>query len=184
MRNWIIRFASLYVFNVVVLLVIGLLLPAVRVGWAALWAAIVLTVATLWIKPVVSRLVNSVADRRGAGRSREKIVEYLLAFVVAFAVWLIVALFSGVNVGGWFWGYLLPPIALMIAWAVYDVIDDRLERTAGDLYDRATAGKRTSTESAQTPSPSPQQRAATAAGEQELNDGLTAEQRRMLNDLD
>lgn len=39
MKTWIVRFVSLYVFNVVVLLVIGLLTPA-HVGWAVLWSAI------------------------------------------------------------------------------------------------------------------------------------------------
>ena len=38
MKTWIVRFVSLYVFNVVVLLVIGLLTPA-HVGWAAIWAS-------------------------------------------------------------------------------------------------------------------------------------------------
>ena len=41
MKKWIVRFASLLVFNIVVLLVIGFLTPA-RVGWSALWAGIVM----------------------------------------------------------------------------------------------------------------------------------------------
>lgn len=188
MRTWIIRFASLYVFNVVVLLAIDLLMPQVRVGWAALWAAVVLTAATLWIKPVIEKALANAA----ASRAKSKLIEYGLAFVVALAVWILVAMFSGANVRGFFWGYLLPPIALMIAWTIYDAIDDRLESKAGELYDRAAAatGGRTSAAApgdrrpaAAPDAPSPQQRAATASGERELKDGLTDEQRRMFDEL-
>ena len=47
---------------------------------------------------------------------------------------------SGVSVAGWFWGYVLPPVILLIGWAVYDAIDDRVEGHAGALYDKATGG--------------------------------------------
>ena len=42
MKKWIVRFGSLLVFNVAVLLVIGWLTPA-KVGWSAIWAGVVLT---------------------------------------------------------------------------------------------------------------------------------------------
>ena len=45
MKKAIVRFGSLYVFNVVVLLLIGLLLRGVSVGWHAFWAAIILIIA-------------------------------------------------------------------------------------------------------------------------------------------
>ena len=32
-------------------------------------------------------------------------------------------LLSGVNVGGWFWGYALPPLILLIGWV--DLRGDR-----------------------------------------------------------
>lgn len=188
MRAWIIRVASLYTFNVVVLLLIDILMPQVRVGWAALWAALVLTVTTLWIKPVITRILTSAADRRAAGRARTKATEYAVTFAVAAIVWILVAIFSGVRVHGFLWGYLLPPLALLAAWALYDVIDDRLEATAGQVYDKATARRSApAQERAQTPtapptapsSPSP----ASAAGARELNDGLTDEQRRLFDEL-
>ena len=42
MRAWLIRFVTLYVFDVAVLLLIGLIMPQVSVGWSVLWAAVVL----------------------------------------------------------------------------------------------------------------------------------------------
>lgn len=192
MRAWIIRVASLYAFNVVVLLLIDILMPQVRVGWAALWAALVLTVTTLWIKPVITRLLTSAADRRtagqAAGRARTKATEYAVTFAVAAIVWILVAIFSGVRVHGFLWGYILPPLALLAAWALYDVIDDRLEATAGQVYDKATA-RRSAPAQAATPTPTAPPAApssaspASAAGARELNDGLTDEQRRLFDEL-
>lgn len=181
MKKWIVRFVSLLVFNVAVLLIIGWLTPA-RVGWAALWAGIVLTVLVIWIKPLVSKWFASMAARSSGRRTKagEKVVEFLLAFVVAFLVWIATVLLSGVTVGGWFWGYILPPVILLIGWAIYDAIDDRVESRAGALYDRAT-GRPTATATASdapaVPTPEAQ------AGARELKDGLTDEQRRMLDEL-
>ena len=78
MKKWIVRFASLLVFNIVVLLVIGFLTPA-RVGWSALWAGIVLTALAIWIKPAVHGWFRSMAARSVNQRTRagEKVVEFL-----------------------------------------------------------------------------------------------------------
>lgn len=180
MKAWVVRFVSLYVFNVVVLLLIGWLLPGVRVGWAALWAGIILTAATIWLKPVVARWFSGMAAKSSSQRTKagEKLVQLGLVFVVEFVVWLLVVLFSGVAVTGWFWGWILPPVALLIAWAIYDAVDDRIEARAGALYDRATGGRQT-TDAAAPAISSPEARAA----QDELRDGLTAEQRRMLDEL-
>ena len=64
-----------------------------------------------------------------------------LVFLVALIVWVVTVLLSGVSVGGWFWGYVLPPVIILIGWAIYDAIDDRVEGHAGALYDRATGGE-------------------------------------------
>ncbi|WP_375385370.1 hypothetical protein [uncultured Microbacterium sp.] len=140
MRAWLIRFASLYVFNVVVLLLIGLLLPQVSVGWSVLWASIILTAATLWIKPLITTWFRGMASRSAAQRTKagEKVVQFFLVILVAYIVWILVAILSGVRVHGWFWGYVIPPVLLLIAWAIYDAIDDRVEGHAGALYDKAT----------------------------------------------
>ncbi|WP_029146037.1 hypothetical protein [Microbacterium luticocti] len=175
MKKWIVRFCSLLVFNVVVLLLIGWLTPA-RVGWAALWAGIVMTALVIWVKPVVTRWFRGMAARSAAQRTKvgEKVVQGLLALAVAFLVWIVTVLLSGVNVHGWFWGYLLPPVILIIGWAVYDLVDDKVEAQASALYDKATGAQATD---ATTPA------AAEQSGRAELRDGLTDEQRKMLDDL-
>ncbi|KAA9111319.1 hypothetical protein [Microbacterium rhizomatis] len=180
MRAWLIRFVSLYVFNVVVLLLIGLLLPQVSVGWAVLWASIILTAATLWIKPLITRWFRGMAARSAGQRTKagEKVVQFFLVLLVAYIVWVLVALLSGVRVHGWFWGYVIPPVILLIAWAIYDAIDDRIEGHAGVLYDKAT-GKPVATADAAASASAPE----TSAVQTELKDGLTPEQRRMLDEL-
>lgn len=183
MRAWLIRFVSLYVFNVVVLLLIGLVMPAVRVGWSALWASIILTAATLWLKPLITKWFRGMASRSAAQRTKagEKVVQFFLVLLVAYIVWILTALLSGVHVQGWFWGYVIPPVVLLVAWAIHDAIDDRIEAHAGALYDKAR-GAKSVTADASTPAPAvtaPETRAARA----ELKDGLTEEQRRMLDEL-
>lgn len=186
MKKWVVRFVSLLVFNVVVLLVIGFLTPA-RVGWSALWAGIVLTALVIWVKPLVQRWFRSMAARSAGGRTKagEKVVEFLLAFAVALLVWVATVLLSGVSVGGGifgaFWGWVLPPVILLIGWAIYDAIDDRVEAHAGALYDRASGGRVRGTDASAPVIP--QNPAAAAAGRRELDDGLTDEQRRMLDEL-
>lgn len=181
MKSWIVRFASLYMFNVLVLLLIGFLLPSVQVGWAALWAAVVLTAATIWLKPLVTRFFTRSAAKSAGQRTRtgEKLVQYGIVFVVELLVWALVVLASGVEVGGFFWGWLVPPLLLLVAWIVYDRVDDALEARTGRLYDRAHAGIRGPATSVTPAAPSREE----AIGREELRDGLTPEQRRMLDDL-
>lgn len=138
MKTWIIRFATLLVFNLLVLIAIVLFIPSVHGTWALLWAAVVLTAATLWLKPLLNRFATSQAQSRTTGMSpaKAKAFTYLLVFAVAIVIWILVVWFTGVRVTGWFWGYALPPIVLLLAWALYDVVDDKLEAQAGKLYDR------------------------------------------------
>jgi len=183
MKKWIVRFLSLLVFNVLVLLIIGWFTPA-RVGWSALWAGVILTALTIWIKPVITKWFQSMAAKSATQRTKvgEKLVQGVLVFVVALIVWIATVVFSGVSVGGGvfgaFWGYILPPVIILVGWAIYDAIDDRVEGHAGALYDKATGRKAAdagSTATLTTPE--------TATGRRELQDGLTDEQRRMLDDL-
>ena len=181
MKNLIVRFASLYVFNVVVLLVIGWLTPA-RVGLHALWASVILTLATLILKPMLKKAATSLS----AGGT--KVVQYLAVFVVEVLIWLLTVWLSGVRAGN-LWGWIVPPVILLIGWVVYDQIDDALSRKAGELYDAAGAkisGSRRGSASPASSAPSASSTAsspATAAGREELKDGLTPEQRRMLDEL-
>jgi hypothetical protein len=178
MKKWVVRFCSLLVFNIVVLLIIGWLTPA-RVGWSALWAGIVLTVLVIWVKPLVSTWFRALAARSAAGRTKlgEKLVQGLLALAVALAVWILTVVLSGVQVAGWLWGFVLPPVILLVGWAVYDLVDDRVEAQASALYDKATGGASRPRDDGAGDA------AAAETGRRELQDGLTDEQRRMLDDL-
>jgi len=187
MKNGIVRFAALYVFNVVVLLLIGLLSSRVSVGIHALWAAVILTLAALFVKPVLrgafaKSAANSAADRTKVG---EKTVQYALVYVVELIIWVLTVWLSGVRASG-FWGFALPPLILLFGWMIYDQLDDRLRAKASEVYDTVSAtlrraqGPNSGDAAASAPAPdSP----ATAEARQELNDGLTAEQRRMLDEL-
>ena len=183
MKKWVVRFLSLLVFDVVVLLIIGWLTPA-RVGWSALWAGVILTALTIWIKPLIHGMFQKMAAGSAGQRTKvgEKLVQGALVFLVALIVWVITVVFSGVSVGGWFWGYVLPPVIILIGWAIYDAIDDRVEGHAGALYDRATGGKATDA-GASAPTTSTLTSAEAASAQRELQDGLTDEQRRMLDEL-
>ncbi|MEU1972255.1 hypothetical protein ABZ477_11400 [Microbacterium sp. NPDC019599] len=181
MKTWIVRFATLYVFNLVVLLVIDLLVAGVRVGWGVLWASVILTAAVIWLKPVIQKWFGGMAAKSSSQRTKagETLVKIALVFLVELVVWVLVVLLSGVQVHNWFFGYLLPPVFLLIAWAIYSAIDDRLEARAGALYDRASTGLGGRPGDASSPAPTPE----TSAAREELQDGLTAEQRRMLDEL-
>lgn len=188
MKNWIVRAVSLYVFNVVVLLLIGLLMSSVSVGWNALWAAVILTLATLALKPTLLRMFRGAASKSAQTRTKvgEKIVQYVLVFIVELIVWVLTVWLSGVDVRGWFWGYVLPPLYLLIAWVIYDLVDDRIEARAGAVFDTVQSkvkGGRASTPSGSDAAASGTQSRATGAARDELNDGLTPEQRRMLDEL-
>ena len=183
MNRWLVRAASLYVFNVVVLLLIGLIMSSVRVGWNALWAAVVLTLATLALKPALLKLFRGAAAKSASTRTKigEKLVQYVLVFFVELVVWVLTVMLSGVNVHGWFWGYLLPPLYLLIAWVIYDQIDDRMEAKTGAVIGSVTTKMRGGS-----PGRSTDAAATTASSGRKADvadDGLTPEQRRMLDEL-
>lgn len=184
MKNGIVRFAALYVFNVAVLLLIGLLLPGVSVGLNALWASVVLTLAALFVKPLLAGAFRKSAAKSAAERTKtgEKVVQYVLVYVVELIVWVLTVWLSGVRASG-FWAFVLPPLALLFGWMIYDQIDDRLRAKAGEIYDsvqaRVKGGTRTASPTAAATPESPETRAA----REELSDGLTPEQRRMLDEL-
>ncbi|MFT4052008.1 MAG: hypothetical protein QM677_07145 [Microbacterium sp.] len=194
MKAWVVRFCSLYAFNVVVLLVIGLLTPA-RVGAAVVWAAVIMTLAEVFVKPLAHRAFARSAAKTASERTHagEALVQGLIVFAVAGVIWLITLVLSRVNTGSsWFWAYVLPPIVIAIGWFVYALVDDRLEQATGELFDRAEAGIRGSspsgadasdTSAASDAGAAAARAAAAAEGAAELRDGLTPEQRRMLDDL-
>jgi hypothetical protein len=185
MKNGIVRFAALYVFNVAVLLLIGLLLPGVSVGLNALWASVILTLAALFVKPLLAGAFRRSAAKSAAERTKtgEKIVQYVLVYLVELIIWVLTVWLSGVRASG-FWGFVLPPLALLFGWMIYDQIDDRMRAKAGEIYDSVQArvrrgGAKTPSSTAAAPPEPPETRAA----RDELSDGLTPEQRRMLDEL-
>ena len=102
MKVWLIRALSLYVFNVAVLLLIGLFMRGVAVGWNALWAAVVLTLATLALKPLLLEGVpqRCLELRQPVGaRARREGHQYLLVFAVALIIWVLTGVSSGVSIG-------------------------------------------------------------------------------------
>jgi len=185
MKNGIVRFAALYGFNVVVLLLIGIVFSRVSVGLHALWAAVILTLAALFVKPALRAAFGRSAAKSAADRTRvgEKTVQYALVYVVELIIWVLTVWLSAVRASG-FWAFALPPLILLIGWVIYDRIDDRLHAKASEVYDSVSAtlrqaqGRKRGDATASVPD-SP----ATAEARQELNDGLTPEQRRMLDEL-
>ncbi|MGH8954322.1 MAG: hypothetical protein ACRDVF_04850 [Microbacterium sp.] len=183
MKNGIVRFAALYVFNVAVLLLIGLLSSGVSVGFTALWAAVILTLAALFLKPLLTAAFRNAAAKSAADRTRtgEKVVQYVLVYLVELLIWVAVVWLSGVRASG-FWSYALPPLFLLFGWMIYDQVDDRLRAKAGELYDavQGKVSRRKPAPAASTPAP---ETTAAAEAREELHDGLTPEQRRMLDEL-
>ena len=181
MKNGIVRFAALYVFNVVVLLLIGWLSPGVSVGFNALWASVILTLASLFLKPLLTSVFRRAAAKSAADRTKagEKVVQYVLVYLVELIIWVAVVWLSGVRASG-FWSYVLPPLFLLLGWVIYDRVDDRMRAKAGEIYDLAQS-KISGQRAPETPArPEPR---STAEARDELNDGLTPEQRRMLDEL-
>ena len=180
MKQWLVRFVVLLVFNVLVLLVIGWLTPA-KVGWAALWAGIVLTFLTMWVRPLLTRWFSGGAAKSDGQRTKagRGVVRVGIVLLIAFIVWIVTVWLSGVSVGLNPLAYILPPVILAIGWWVYDMIAQRAEHHAGALYDKATGAEVGATD-ATTPAVSSSE---SAAGRRELQDGLTDEQRRMLDEL-
>lgn len=186
MKNGIVRFVALAVFNVAVLLLIGVLLPGVSVGLNALWASVVLTLAALFVKPLLAGAFRKSAAKSAAERTKagEKVVQYVLVYVVELIIWVLTVWLSGVRASG-FWGFVLPPVALLLGWVIYDRIDDRMRAKTAEIYDSVQAKVRGGSRSKPAPgtntaaSESPE----TAAAREELRDGLTPEQRRMLDEL-
>lgn len=134
------RIGTLFVFNLAVLALTVTLMPRVHATFLSyFWASLFLTIATVWIRPALTALARSQADKRTADRNRivRWLVSGLAVFLVALGVWALTVYLTGVSVDGWVWGYLYPPIALLIGWFIWDVARDQLEERAARLYDSA-----------------------------------------------
>ncbi|MFK4759456.1 hypothetical protein ACI3KS_00830 [Microbacterium sp. ZW T5_45] len=185
MKNAIVRFVALYVFNAAMLLLIGILLPGVSVGIHALWAGVILTLAALFLKPLLRGAFRKAAARSESERTRlgEKTVQYALVYVVELIIWIATVVFSGVRAHG-FWGFALPPLLLLVGWVIYDQVDDVIRAKTGEVYDTVRARVSGRTDAAAPGAERPADSPAAAEGRRELkDDGLTPEQRRLLDEL-
>lgn len=140
MRNWIVRIGAAFVFNILLLLVIIWVTPGVHGAWGVLWASLVFTLATLFLKPVFAQVVGA-QGKKLEGRTtwlKGKTLVYLVSYVVALLIWIVTVALSGVSLHS-FWAWVLPPLLVLLGWVVYDQLDDAFERKAVEVYDAARA---------------------------------------------
>ena len=145
-----VRFVVLLVFNVLVLLVIGWLTPA-KVGWAAVWSGIVLTLLTMWVRPLLTRWFSGGAEKSDGQRTKagRGVVRVGIVLLIAFIVWIVTVWLSGVTAGLNPLAYILPPVILAVGWWNYDMIELSAPRHhAGALYDKATGAQVGATDAA------------------------------------
>ncbi len=138
-RNWVIRLVSLYVFSYVAFIVMGLFNSSFRVGlFHAFWAALIFTLATVFVKPIVSSFAQKTAEglKQGKTSTVGRIIEYVAVYVVALVIWWIVAAFTAAENTHW-WSMFVAPLFLMVAWIIYDIVDESIERTVAKGYDAA-----------------------------------------------
>ena len=88
--------------------------------------------ACTYAAPIVLAAPSLLAKFRSSPPATQAISLALLPFVFAA-----LASSAGVDVAGFFWGWITPPVLLAIAWLIYDAIDDRLEAQTGRLWDSA-----------------------------------------------
>lgn len=138
-RNWVIRLVSLYAFSFVAFLVMGLVMPSFRIGfWHTFWAALIFTLATVFVKPIVSSFAQKTAAGLQQGKTPlvARIIEYVAVYIVAVIIWIIVTMLTSLHNTG-FWSFLIAPLFLWVAWIVYDIVDETIERAVGKGYDAA-----------------------------------------------
>ncbi len=109
-------------------------------------------------------------------------MQYVLVYLVELIVWVLTVWLSGVRASG-FWAFVLPPLALLFGWMIYDQIDDRLRAKAGEIYDSVQARVKGGETKTASPTAAAAESPETRAARDELDDGLTPEQRRMLDEL-
>lgn len=142
MKKWIVRFIAMFLFNLIVLVLIGLILGHVDLGTFglnAIWASVVLTLATLLLKRAIHGLFTGKAEKSAHRRNKvgEWFLQFALVYGVALIIWLLVVALSGVEVDGVFWWWFLPPLILLAGWALYDVLAERVEARGSRIFDKA-----------------------------------------------
>ncbi len=138
-RTWTIRLVSLYIFSYLAFLVMGLFSTAFRIGpLSALWAALIFTLATVFVKPIVESFARKTAEGLKAGQSSTaaKIIEYVAVYAVAVVIWIIISMLSSLSTHN-FWNLLTAPLFLLVAWVLYSILDDTIEKYVAKGYDAA-----------------------------------------------
>ncbi|HCX84339.1 MAG TPA: hypothetical protein DHV14_04200 [Micrococcales bacterium] len=139
-KRWVVRLVALTLFNIAVVLAIVLIVPQVTGGLLAMiGAGIVLALATVWIRPALSRYATRKAQAGAPRRSpgTQRLVAALAVFLVAAVIWVLTVLLTDIDVHGWFWGYVVPPLVLLVAWWIYAQVVDSLEAKVASAYDAA-----------------------------------------------
>lgn len=128
-RSWVVKTIALLLFNIVAVLVIVLLPGAAGVSiGTVLWGAIVLTVMSLFIKPLLHRWLLDNAGQVSLSRKlSSKVLSYVILYLVALIIWFLLVIFSGVQITNFLTTLIVPPLVLLAAWFIYDLVDDRLE---------------------------------------------------------
>lgn len=128
-RSWVVKTIALLLFNIVAVLVIVLLPGAAGVSiGTVLWGAIVLTVLSLFIKPLLHRWLLDNAGQVSLSRKlSSKVLSYVILYLVALIIWFLLVIFSGVQITNFLTTLIVPPLVLLAAWFIYDLVDDRLE---------------------------------------------------------
>lgn len=139
-RNWVIRLVSLYIFSFVAFLLLGFINSSFSNGFFHLfWSALIFTLATVFVKPIVSSFAQKTAEglKQGKTSTAARVIEYVAVFAVALVIWLILSVLGAAQNPHWF-SWILSPVLLLVAWAIYDVVDEKIEAQVAKGYDAAT----------------------------------------------
>lgn len=139
MKTWGVRIVIALVFNAITLWVASVL-PGVRLGAGFLWAVLVFTAATLFIKPLIASLFRR--DGRGlqarGTRLAGKALTVVAGLLATFAILILTSIFSnGFNISG-IAGWLLATVVIWLASLIYDFVDDGLESRAVQMLGGGT----------------------------------------------
>jgi uncharacterized membrane protein YvlD (DUF360 family) len=137
MKTWGIRIGLALVANIITLWIASII-PGFHINnfGAFVIAAIIFTLATLFVKPIIVKFLTNQAGKYSsrskylAGKSLTYIVGIVATGVIVWLTWLI-SRGIGFNV----FGFIIGTIIIWAASLVYDIVDDRLEARVGAIVD-------------------------------------------------
>ncbi|MGO4589273.1 hypothetical protein [Paenarthrobacter sp. 2TAF44] len=140
MKSLAVRIAIALVFNAITLWVASVL-PGVRLGAGFLWAVVVFTVATLFVKPLILALFHRRHEQRADRRTwiLSKALTVAAGLLATLAILLVTSIFSnGFTINGIF-GWIGATVVIWLASFIYDFVDDGLEAKAHELLGGAAS---------------------------------------------